>query len=130
MHEFEILWELAVIFAVGVVVDLNPENVARAERAGTRACYCDVSNAEILEHMGAGHARELVLVINDPEAAERSIKTARPPRRRIKQSVIRTGRGSQRAISKSFIHRSPFGSQGRASAAAAAVSPVLPLAQQ
>lgn len=60
-----------------VVVDLNPENVQRAERDGTRACYCDVTSPEILEHIGASHARELILVINDPDALMRAIKAAR-----------------------------------------------------
>lgn len=60
-----------------VVVDLNTENVQKAERAGSRACYCDVTSPEILEHVGASRARELVLVINDPGATERAIKSAR-----------------------------------------------------
>jgi CPA2 family monovalent cation:H+ antiporter-2 len=60
-----------------VVVDLNPQNVHRAVAAGEPAYYGDVTSHEILEAIGAPHARELVILINDPSAAEAAVKAAR-----------------------------------------------------
>jgi CPA2 family monovalent cation:H+ antiporter-2 len=60
-----------------VIVDLNPENVRRATSQGEPAYFGDVTSQEVLERLGAEHARELVLVINDPAATERTIEAAR-----------------------------------------------------
>jgi CPA2 family monovalent cation:H+ antiporter-2 len=60
-----------------VVVDLNPDNVHRAASRGEPAFYGDVTSPEILEAVGAPRAREMVILINDPAAAERAVKAAR-----------------------------------------------------
>ena len=60
-----------------VIVDLNPKNVHRAAAAGEPAFYGDVTSPEILEAVGAPRARELVILINDPPAAEAAVKAAR-----------------------------------------------------
>ncbi|HKI98517.1 MAG TPA: cation:proton antiporter [bacterium] len=60
-----------------ILVDLNAENVRRAARNGEPACFGDVTSPEVLEAVGAPHARELVLAINDPGAALRAIGAAR-----------------------------------------------------
>ena len=60
-----------------VAVDLNPENVRRARAAGARVLLADVTHAEVLEEVGIGQARLLVIAINDPRAADRTIRTAR-----------------------------------------------------
>ncbi|MFQ5913427.1 MAG: cation:proton antiporter [Nitrospinota bacterium] len=60
-----------------VIVDLNPENVRRATAGGEPVYFGDVTSPEVLEHLGAAHARELVIVINDPAAAERAVQAAR-----------------------------------------------------
>lgn len=60
-----------------VVVDLNPRNVHRAAARGEPAFFGDVTGPEILEAVGAHRARELVILINDPEAAARTVKAAR-----------------------------------------------------
>jgi monovalent cation:H+ antiporter-2, CPA2 family len=60
-----------------LVVDLNIENVRRAEAEGEPVYFGDVTNVEVLERLGARHARELVLVINDPSAAGRAVEAAR-----------------------------------------------------
>jgi CPA2 family monovalent cation:H+ antiporter-2 len=60
-----------------VGVDLNPLNVRRARQAGTRVFLADVTHAEVLEEMGIENARLLVIAINDPRAAERTLRTAR-----------------------------------------------------
>jgi K+:H+ antiporter len=60
-----------------ILVDLNPESVRRAVRNGEPACFGDVTSPEVLEAVGAPHARELVLAINDPGAALRAVGAAR-----------------------------------------------------
>lgn len=60
-----------------VVVDLNPENVHRAASRGEPAFFGDLTSAEILEAVGATRARELVILINDPAAAESAVRAAR-----------------------------------------------------
>jgi len=60
-----------------VVVDLNPENVHRAAAKGEPAFFGDITSPEILEAVGALRARELVILINEPMAAERTVKAAR-----------------------------------------------------
>jgi CPA2 family monovalent cation:H+ antiporter-2 len=60
-----------------VVVDLNPQNVHRAAAQGEPAFFGDITGPEILEAVGAPRAKELVVLINDPTAAERTVKAAR-----------------------------------------------------
>ena len=60
-----------------ILVDLNAENVRKAARNGEPAYFGDVTSPEVLEAMGAEHARELVLAINDPGAAARAVFAAR-----------------------------------------------------
>jgi len=72
-----------------VVSDLNPDNVRRARAAGQRAFFGDVASPTVLAQLDAEHAREIVLVVNDPNAAERAIRAVRAiaPRARL---VVRT----------------------------------------
>ncbi len=60
-----------------VVVDLNVENVRKASEEVGHAYFGDITSLEVLEKVGATHARELVLLINDQRATERAIKVAR-----------------------------------------------------
>jgi CPA2 family monovalent cation:H+ antiporter-2 len=60
-----------------LVLDMNPENVRRAQAAHDAAFFGDVTSPEVLEAVGAHHAKELVLVINDPDAAARAVRAAR-----------------------------------------------------
>jgi monovalent cation:H+ antiporter-2, CPA2 family len=60
-----------------VIVDLNPRNVHRAAARGEPAFFGDVTGPEILDAVGARRAKELVILINDPAAAERTVKAAR-----------------------------------------------------
>ncbi len=60
-----------------VVIELNPQNVQRAVEKGDPAYYGDITSIEVMEHLDLTHARELVLVINDPGAIARAIKAAR-----------------------------------------------------
>ncbi len=60
-----------------VIVDLNPDNIREAARAGEPAYFGDVTSAEVLKHLGVARAREIVLVINDPSAAERAVRAVR-----------------------------------------------------
>ncbi len=60
-----------------LIADLNVDNVRRAVRDGVKAYFGDVTSPEVLEHLGIGSARELVITVNDPEAALRAVKLAR-----------------------------------------------------
>lgn len=60
-----------------VIVDINVENVRAAEREGRHAFFGDVTSYEVLVQLGAMRAKELILVINDPSAAERAVRIAR-----------------------------------------------------
>ncbi len=58
-----------------VIVDLNPDNVARARAAGQKALFGDVTSPVMLERLGATRALQLVLAVNDPNAAELAVRT-------------------------------------------------------
>ncbi len=60
-----------------VVADLNFDNVARARSAGQRAVYGDVTSPDLLRELGAARARELVIAVNDPNAAEHALRAVR-----------------------------------------------------
>ncbi len=60
-----------------VVVDLNPDLVRRARQAGEPVYFGDVTSVDVLRHLGAARAREVVLVIDDPSAAARAISAVR-----------------------------------------------------
>ncbi|MCZ6691176.1 MAG: cation:proton antiporter [Planctomycetota bacterium] len=60
-----------------IIVDLNTENVRDAARQGEPASFGDVTSAEVLEHLGAAEASELVIAINDPDATARATAAAR-----------------------------------------------------
>lgn len=59
------------------MVDLNPDNVARARAAGQTALFGDVRSPTVLDKLGAARATRLVLAVNDPNAAERALRAAR-----------------------------------------------------
>lgn len=60
-----------------VVLELNPETVRVASAAGENIYYADATHQEALRHAGLPNASALVLVINDPGAAERIVAVAR-----------------------------------------------------
>lgn len=60
-----------------VIVDLNPRLVAQAAADGLHAYYGDATSPAVLAHLQAAGARELVVLINDPEALVRTVKSAR-----------------------------------------------------
>lgn len=60
-----------------VIVDLNAETIKLLAMQGEPAFFGDVTNVEILEQLGIHHAKELVITINDPEAARRAVSSAR-----------------------------------------------------
>jgi CPA2 family monovalent cation:H+ antiporter-2 len=60
-----------------VVIDLNVENVRRAGREGVPAYFGDVTSPEVVDHLGITRARELVMTVNDPDAAVRAVTLAR-----------------------------------------------------
>ncbi len=60
-----------------LIAEMNPENIIRAESQGDTAFYGDITSREVLERLGIEHAREFIVVINDPAAGERAVRTAR-----------------------------------------------------
>ena len=60
-----------------VVLELNAESVRDGRDEGVHLYYGDVTSPEALDHARLGHARVLVLLINDPPAARRAIAAVR-----------------------------------------------------
>jgi CPA2 family monovalent cation:H+ antiporter-2 len=60
-----------------IVVDLNDAMVREGREAGEPIFYGDVNNPEILDRVGVGRARMLVLAISDPMATRRAVAVAR-----------------------------------------------------
>jgi CPA2 family monovalent cation:H+ antiporter-2 len=60
-----------------VVVDLNVDNVRLARQNGLTAYFGDITSQRVLESLAISRARELVVAINDPDAARRTIRIAR-----------------------------------------------------
>ncbi len=59
-----------------VVLELNAENVREGRRAGLPVYYGDATSEEALGHAHIATARGLVLLMNDPQAAQRVVDTA------------------------------------------------------
>jgi len=60
-----------------VIVDISVENVSKALQEGVSAFFGDVTNQDVLVKVGAEYASELVLLVNDPGAAEQAARVAR-----------------------------------------------------
>jgi CPA2 family monovalent cation:H+ antiporter-2 len=59
-----------------VVVDMNPERVWEGRARGEPITYGDVSRLEVLDHLGLGRARALVIAITDPPSTRRAVAVA------------------------------------------------------
>ncbi len=60
-----------------LVLELNAESVRRAHAGGEPVYYGDATSPEVLAHVRLEHAQALVLMINDAEAARRTVAAAR-----------------------------------------------------
>jgi monovalent cation:H+ antiporter-2, CPA2 family len=60
-----------------LVLELNADTVRRARDGGEPVYYGDIASPESLAHAHAARARAIVLLINDPAAAERAVAAAR-----------------------------------------------------
>jgi CPA2 family monovalent cation:H+ antiporter-2 len=60
-----------------IVIELNIENVRQARKNRDPAFFGDITSQEVLELVGIGRAREIVIVINDPSATERVVRAVR-----------------------------------------------------
>jgi len=60
-----------------VVVDLYADTVRRGQEQGEPIYYGDITQREVLDRMGIGRARQLVLAVSDPFATRRVIPVAR-----------------------------------------------------
>jgi len=58
-------------------IEMNGEIVRRARELGECIVYGDATSRTVLERVGTGRARALVLAINDPSALASTIQTAR-----------------------------------------------------
>ncbi len=58
-----------------VVLELNADNVRAGKRDGFPVSYADATSAEALGHAGLKRARLVVLLMNDPQAAQRIVDT-------------------------------------------------------
>lgn len=70
-----------------LVVDLNPSRVRQAAGDGSRSCYGDVASTEVLQKLHADSAKELVLLVNDPDAIDRTLRAARSVAPRLHVAV-------------------------------------------
>jgi CPA2 family monovalent cation:H+ antiporter-2 len=68
---------LAQISTPYIIADLNTENVRDAARRGEPACFGDVTSIEVLGHLGAAQASDIVIAINDPDATLRATRASR-----------------------------------------------------
>jgi CPA2 family monovalent cation:H+ antiporter-2 len=60
-----------------LILELNINTVQKAAQAGEPIFFGDVTSSDILERVGAARARELVVAVNDPRAAEAAITAAK-----------------------------------------------------
>ena len=60
-----------------VGLELNAKRVEQARARGEPVYYGDITSAEARHHLGVGAARAVVLLINDPGAARRTISVLR-----------------------------------------------------
>lgn len=60
-----------------VILEMNPETVARERRRGEPVLYGDASSPEVLEHAGIRGARVLVIAVSDPSSVRRATELAR-----------------------------------------------------
>jgi glutathione-regulated potassium-efflux system protein KefB len=67
------------------VIDHDPTQIERVRRFGWKAYYGDATRLDLLRAADAGHAKLLVVAIDDPEAAMRAVRLAKQhfPRLRI-----------------------------------------------
>jgi CPA2 family monovalent cation:H+ antiporter-2 len=60
-----------------VVLELNADSVRKGKELGIPVYYADATSAEALQHAHVAQARQVVLLMNDPQAAERIVDTVR-----------------------------------------------------
>jgi CPA2 family monovalent cation:H+ antiporter-2 len=60
-----------------VILDINAANVREGKKLGLPVFYGDATSEEALRHAHLGDARLVVLLMNDPQAAQRVVDTVR-----------------------------------------------------
>jgi len=60
-----------------VVLELNADSVRKGKESGLPVYYADATSEEALRHAHVEHARQVVLLMNDPQAAQRVVDTVR-----------------------------------------------------
>jgi CPA2 family monovalent cation:H+ antiporter-2 len=72
-----------------VVLELNPETVRQGRKRGEPIYYGDCTRSAVLEHLGIGAARQLVVAISDPASTRRAVEVARRLNPRL-HIIVRT----------------------------------------
>jgi monovalent cation:H+ antiporter-2, CPA2 family len=70
-----------------VLVELNPTTVREQTAAGRTVVFGDISNPDVLESVGIGHAAAVVLAVLDSDATMRAVRTIRAARSDIHIAV-------------------------------------------
>lgn len=70
-----------------VLVELNPNTVREQTAAGRVVVFGDISNPDVLESVGIGHAAAVVLAVLDSDATMRAVRTIRAARSDIHIAV-------------------------------------------
>lgn len=60
-----------------VILELNPDTVAKARGEGEPILFGDVSSRQVLAASGIRHAKVIVFAISDPQATRRAVRIAR-----------------------------------------------------
>jgi CPA2 family monovalent cation:H+ antiporter-2 len=60
-----------------VVLELNADNVRKGKELGLPVFYGDATSTEALQHAHLDHAKLLVLLMNDPQGAQRVVDTVK-----------------------------------------------------
>ena len=60
-----------------IIVDVNIDNVRKASQELGNAVFGDITSEDVLDQLSIVRAQELVVLINDPAAAEHTIRVAR-----------------------------------------------------
>ena len=94
-----------------LIIELDPDTVRAARRAGTPVLYGDAAQRQILEQAGVGKAKMVVFQISDFATVVRSLRTVRELAPRV-EILIRTRRfteidalrqaGAQRVVAEEF----------------------------
>ena len=74
-----------------LALDLDPDNVRAARRAGEPVVWGDSADEELLRNLGLAHAKVVIVTFADPERGDRHRPHGTPPARRRAGAGARAG---------------------------------------